>query len=99
MPSEESKGAAQWDAKIMPIKTLLFLGGFAAVAVATFFHPLIGVLGYAANYCIGPERQWWAAARKPQRAGAQPGLTDHQEEPSAPRARTLSWRSRDDREE
>jgi glycosyltransferase involved in cell wall biosynthesis/O-antigen ligase len=48
----------------MPVKTLLFLGGFAAVAVATFFHPLIGVLGYAAHYCTGPEQQWWAAAVK-----------------------------------
>ncbi len=48
----------------MPIKTLVFLGGFAAVAIAALFNPLIGILGYAAHYCLGPEQQWWAAAIK-----------------------------------
>lgn len=43
----------------MSVKTLLFLGLFAACAAGALFSPLLGVLGYMAHYCVGPERQWW----------------------------------------
>jgi O-antigen ligase len=38
---------------------MLFLGVFTACAVGALFSPLLGVIGYMAHYCIGPERQWW----------------------------------------
>ena len=49
----------------MAIKTLLFLGLFVLCSVGALFVPLLGVLGYVAHYCIGPERQWWSASIKP----------------------------------
>jgi len=46
----------------MPLKSLLFLGAFAACVVGALFNPLIGILGYVLHYSVGPERQWWAGA-------------------------------------
>ncbi len=45
----------------MPLKTILFLVLFVTCAVGALWMPLLGVLGYIGHYCIGPERQWWAA--------------------------------------
>jgi len=44
----------------MPLKTILFLALFVTCAVGALWMPLLGVAGYVAHYCIGPERQWWA---------------------------------------
>jgi len=45
----------------VPLKTVLFLGLFIVCTVGALYAPLLGVLGYVAHYCIGPERQWWEA--------------------------------------
>ncbi|MFO7775820.1 MAG: O-antigen ligase family protein [Candidatus Hydrogenedentota bacterium] len=45
----------------MPLKTVLFLGLFVVCTVGALYTPLLGVLGYVAHYCIGPDRQWWNA--------------------------------------
>ena len=45
----------------MPLKTVLFLGLFVVCTVGALWAPLLGILGYVGHYCIGPERQWWAA--------------------------------------
>jgi putative inorganic carbon (hco3(-)) transporter len=45
----------------MPLRTLLFLLGFAGTAGGALFVPLLGVLGYIALYNLGAERQWWFA--------------------------------------
>jgi len=45
----------------MPLKTVLFLGLFGVCTVGALYTPLLGVLGYVAHYCIGPDRQWWEA--------------------------------------
>ena len=46
----------------MPIKTLLFAGALAILAVGALFQPMLGVTGYMLHYMTGPERQWWADA-------------------------------------
>jgi O-antigen ligase len=46
----------------MPLKSILFLGIFAACVVGALFNPLVGILAYVFHYSIGPERQWWAGA-------------------------------------
>jgi len=43
----------------MPLKTILFFGLFVVAAVGGLFVPLWALLGYMANYIIGPEDQWW----------------------------------------
>lgn len=45
----------------MPLRTILFLALFAVCVVGSLYTPLLGVLGYVAHYCIGPDRQWWEA--------------------------------------
>ncbi len=45
----------------MAIKTILFVLFFAVCTGGALFAPILGVLGYVGHYCIGPERQWWAA--------------------------------------
>ena len=45
----------------MPLRTILFALAFAGLAIAGLQAPIWAVCGYVLNYCIGPERQWWAA--------------------------------------
>jgi O-antigen ligase len=45
----------------MPLRTVLFLGLFVVCTAGALYAPILGVLGYVAHYCIGPERQWWEA--------------------------------------
>ena len=45
----------------MALKTILFLAAFIACSGGALFIPLLGILGYVGHYCIGPDRQWWAA--------------------------------------
>jgi putative inorganic carbon (HCO3(-)) transporter len=44
----------------MPIKTVIFLGLFVICAVGALAYPVLGVLAYMADYCIGPTAQWWS---------------------------------------
>ena len=46
---------------MMPLKSILFFGLFVFCVIGGFFAPIWSALGYMAHYCIGPERQWWAA--------------------------------------
>ncbi|MHB0954794.1 MAG: O-antigen ligase family protein [Pirellulaceae bacterium] len=45
----------------MALKTLLFVGLFAAACIGAFYSPIWPLLGYVGHYCVGPERQWWHA--------------------------------------
>jgi O-antigen ligase len=45
----------------MPFRGLLFIAVFAISVVGALYNPFIGILAYMAHYCLGPERQWWAA--------------------------------------
>jgi putative inorganic carbon (hco3(-)) transporter len=44
----------------MPLKTSIYGMAFAVVLIAALYSPIWGICGYMLNYCIGPERQWWA---------------------------------------
>jgi len=43
----------------MPLKTIIFVGVFGACCAGAVFQPLWGIVAYAADYIIGPQRQWW----------------------------------------
>jgi O-antigen ligase len=43
----------------MSIRFLLFIGSFIICTAGALYEPLLGVIGYMGDYCIGPERQWW----------------------------------------
>jgi len=46
---------------VMPVKTDLFVLGLAAACGGSLYAPMVGIVGYAMHYQIGPEGQWWSA--------------------------------------
>jgi O-antigen ligase len=46
----------------MPLRGIAFAVIYFACFIGAFFAPWIGVIGYIATYCIGPENEWWAIA-------------------------------------
>jgi O-antigen ligase len=45
----------------MSLKAILFILAFVGCAAGALAVPLLGVLGYAGVYCVGPDTQWWNA--------------------------------------
>lgn len=45
----------------MGTKSILFIGLFALCSCGALVAPIFGALGYMGHYCVGPEKQWWAA--------------------------------------
>lgn len=49
----------------MALKTILFVLLFVAASGGALFAPIWGVLGYAGEYSIGADRQWWSVPLRP----------------------------------
>lgn len=39
----------------------MWAGFFFGACIASFWNPIWGIVGYMGHYCVGPEKQWWAA--------------------------------------
>jgi putative inorganic carbon (HCO3(-)) transporter len=49
----------------MALKTILWVGFFAAACLGALGAPVWGIVGYIGHYCIGADRQWWNAPLSP----------------------------------